>query len=249
MRLLKVFTAFILGVIVLSLTAPAYAKQGIDLQLEQQVLQILHQHPEAILQAVQDYEAQQEAAQEQTRQLTLDRLKTHPQELMGTAPVLGEQVAPIMLVEFSDFQCPFCAQASEVLQRFIKKHQGEVRLVYKHYPLPFHPEAMPAAQAAWAAQQQGKFWEFHDALFSSQGQLGENLYQSIARKLGLNLKQFEQDRILAVRAIEEDVLLAEQIRITGTPFLVMNGQVLLGADLAQLEEALLGQSNQPEESS
>jgi protein-disulfide isomerase len=115
---------------------------------------------------------------------------------------------------------------------------------YKHFPITSnHPEALPAAQAAWAAQQQGKFWEYHDALFTNQKQLGEALYLDIAKNLNLNLQKFNSDRKLAITAIKEDIQLAEKLGIMGTPFLVINTENYTGAIQASEIEKILAQAN------
>ena len=122
------------------------------------------------------------------------------------------------------------------------KHGDEVTLVYKHFPLfTIHPQALPAAKASWAAQQQGKFWDYYDALFEQQDNLGEDFYIELAEDLDLDMEQFERDRNSrnADLAIEKDMELAQEIGIQGTPLFIFNGQVFSGAiPLSTLEEAL-----------
>jgi protein-disulfide isomerase len=124
----------------------------------------------------------------------------------------------------------------------MKTRQDQVTLVYKHFPLTqIHPEALPAAQASWAAQQQGKFWEYQNALFTQQSQLGEALYPAIAKQLNLNLEKFNRDRESpeAKAAIAQDIQLGESLGISGTPFFVMNGETFSGAvELSKIEEVL-----------
>jgi len=182
----------------------------------------------------------QQAKQEQARREFLTQMQTNPRQVIGQSPTKGAMAQSIVLVEFSDFQCPFCARASETIRAFMAKHGDEVTFVYKHFPLTsIHDQALPAAQAAWAAQQQGKFWEFHDALFAEQDQLGEDLYQAIAKRLSLDLARFERDRARAIPAIQPDIDLAEALGLSGTPVLVMNGEVLTGAvALTDLEAVL-----------
>lgn len=195
--------------------------------LEEQVLQIIRDHPEVIIESVQTYQQDQEQAQQQAQQAALQRLK--PKVLVGKSPTIGAQNSPNLLVEFSDFQCPFCAQAAADVQDFLQQHPGGFTFTYKHLPIQsIHDQALPAAQAAWAAQQQGKFWPYHDALFSRQDELGDGLYTEIAQQLQLDLGQFDRDRnsSAAVKAINADLALAEKIGITGTPFFALNGQVL-----------------------
>jgi protein-disulfide isomerase len=162
--------------------------------------------------------------------------------LIGDSPTLGNPDASVVLLEFSDFQCPYCARAKEQISTFTVAHQEEVLLVFKHLPLTnIHPEALPAAQAAWAAGQQGKFWEFHDALFAQQESLGEDLYLKTAQTLGLNLEQFNRDRTseMAQAAIAKDLALASELQLTGTPTFIMNELLIPGAVPAEfLSEAL-----------
>ncbi|EKQ68926.1 protein-disulfide isomerase [Leptolyngbyaceae cyanobacterium JSC-12] len=211
-------------------------------QLREQVLQIIRENPEVILEAVQSYQRQQREQEQKARQSALQQLKANPQAWLGSSPVKGAKNGSIILVEFSDFQCPFCARANTILKQFMEKHGNTVMLVYKHLPLTsIHPEALPAAKASWAAGQQGKFWEFHDALFINQKQLGDALYAQIARSLKLDMQKFDRDRNspAATAAIQQDLALADALGIDGTPFFIMNGEVLAGAvSLADLEATM-----------
>jgi protein-disulfide isomerase len=245
------------GLLLLSLTLltwslPAQAASKVSPLVEEQVLQIIRNHPEQVLQiirnhpevileSVQAYQQEQQQEQlKQIRQVFLQALENNPKVVIRESPTTGASDLKILLVEFSDFQCPYCAQASKTIKEFMAKHQDEVTLVYKHFPLtPIHPEAMPAAKAAWAAGQQGKFWEYHDALFSQQDKLGEQLYLATAKSLNLDLEKFDRDRANADAAIEEDIRLAQTLRLSGTPFFVLNGEALSGAvQLSDFEEAL-----------
>ncbi|MBF2028275.1 MAG: thioredoxin domain-containing protein [Oscillatoriales cyanobacterium C42_A2020_001] len=233
-----------LGIVLSSRWLPV-AQAGaseISPQLREQVLQIIRENPEVILEAVQAYQRQQREQEQKARQSALQQLKTKPQALIGASPVKGAKDGKIVLIEFSDFQCPFCAQANSTLKQFMEKHGNTVALVYKHLPLTsIHPEALPAAKAAWAAGQQGKFWEFHEALFTNQKQLGNSLYTQIAQSLKLDLQKFDRDRNspAAAAAIQQDLELADALGIDGTPFFIMNGEVLTGAvSLADLEATM-----------
>lgn len=231
------------GLVVGSRWLPEHAGAAeVSPQLKEQVLQIIRENPEVILEAVQAYQQKQREQDQQARQSVLNRAKANPQAVIGASPTKGAKNGKVVLVEFSDFQCPFCARANTTLKQFMAKHGNSVTLVYKHLPLTsIHPEALPAAKAAWAAGQQGKFWEFHDALFTNQKQLGEALYRETAKSLGLDLQKFDRDRASqsANAAIEQDLALAEALGIDGTPFFIMNGSVMAGAvSLADLEAAL-----------
>ena len=235
--------------LVLVYAPPADAANRISSQLEQQILQVIREHPEALIESVQAYQQKQQAQIQQAQQAFVRQMKTNPEEVIGESPTTGSPESKILLVEFSDFECPYCAQAHKTLKQFMAKHKDEVTLVYKHFPLTsIHPQAMPAATAAWAAQQQGKFWEYQDALFTHQKQLGEPLYLDIAENLNLDIEKFKRDRqsraltgepSYADTAIEKDIQLAERLGLSGTPFFVMNGQTLSGAlQLSDMENVL-----------
>ena len=231
-----------------SIPTQAGNAQPTDAQLEAKVLQIIRNHPEVVLESVQAYQQKKQAQQQQSQKAFVEGMKANPKSVIGASPATGAPDQKIVLLEFSDFQCPYCAKAHQTLKQFMATHQNQVTLVYKYLPLTkIHPEAMPAAKAAWAASQQGKFWEFYDALFTQQEKLGEPLYAATAKALNLDLKRFDQDRNseAASAAIKKDMDMAEQLGVTGTPFLVMNGEPVSGAaELADLE-GLLAKVSKP----
>jgi protein-disulfide isomerase len=250
-RTLELTSLLLLSLALLTWSLPAQAASEISPQLEEQVLQVIRNHPdqvlqivrshpEVILESVQAYQQQQQQQLQQIRQAFSQALETDPKVVIRESPTTGATDIKVVLVEFSDFQCPYCAEAHKTIQQFMAKHQDEVTLVYKHFPLtPIHPQAMPAAKAAWAALQQGKFWEYHDALFSQQDKLGEEFYLATAKSLNLDLEKFERDKTIADSAIEEDIRLAETLGLSGTPFFVLNGEAFSGAvQLSDLENAL-----------
>jgi protein-disulfide isomerase len=221
--------------LILSWSLPAQAANQINPQIEQQVLQIIREHPEALLESLEAYRQQIQQKIRQTQQAFLTDLKNDPAKVIAGSPTTGASKAKTLIVEFSDFQCPYCAEAHKTLKNLLDKHQHDVNLVYKNFPITqIHSQAMPAAKAAWAASQQGKFWEYHNALFANQNQLGEKLYLNIAKDLKLNLPLFEQDRRIADTAINQDIKLAEALGVSGTPFFVINSETFSGA--AQLSE-------------
>ena len=233
-------TGLVLCIAFLGWSLPAQAANRITPQLEEEVLQIILNHPEVILESIQAYQQQQQQQQEQARQTFLQDIKNNPKALIGESPTNGAAESKIVLIEFSDFQCPYCAKADQTLKQFMAKHQNEVTLVYKHFPLTsIHPQALSAAKAAWAANQQGKFWQYNDALFTQQDKLGEELYLEIAQNLNLDLEQFNRDRNVADTAITQDMQLAEKLGVTGTPFFVMNEEIFSGAmQLSNMEKVL-----------
>lgn len=224
----------------LSWAMPALAV--VDSQFEAQVLEVVRAHPEVILESVQRYEQQQQAQRQQAQAAVLQPYRTNPRAIIGQSPVLGAPQRQIVLVEFSDFQCPYCARVHDTLRQFMTDHHQQVTLVYKHYPLSqIHPQAMTAAKAAWAAGQQGRFWDYHDRLFANQTQLGEDLYVALARQLHLDEQRFNTDRTSqrAAQAIQSDMQLGDRLGIQGTPFFLMNGVPFSGAiSLGELESRL-----------
>jgi protein-disulfide isomerase len=213
-----------------SCSNPVSADNQISPELEKQILEVIRKHPEAIIESVDKYQRDQQAKQSQEREKTIKQIAGNPNAIVGKSPKRG--TGKTVLIEFSDFQCPYCAKAHTNVQQFISKRSTDVTLVYKHLPLTqIHPEAQPAAQDAWAAQQQNKFWEFHDALFANQDQLSNEFYQATAKKLGLDLARFDRDRQspAAKSAIEADVKLAQSLELNGTPAFIMNGQLFTGA--------------------
>ncbi|MGF1458073.1 MAG: DsbA family protein [Leptolyngbyaceae cyanobacterium] len=152
--------------------------------------------------------------------------------LVGESPTKGNPEAEIVLLEFSDFQCPYCSQATPEVDAFVAAHANDVLLVFKHFPLTsIHPEALPAALAAWAAGQQEQFWAFHDALFANQTDLSEDLYLEIAADLGLDIEQFNRDRDseAAKQAVARDLALAQELQLRSTPTFVMDDLLIPGA--------------------
>lgn len=215
-----------------------------DAKFKEQVLQVIRENPEVILESVRDHQKKQQQSQDGARNSFLQALKTRPAEIVAQSPVKGARDGKTVLIEFSDFQCPYCAKAGESLKQLLEKFPNRLTLVYKHFPLTsIHAEALPAAKAAWAAGQQGKFWDYHDALFAQQDKLSDSFYKEVADTLKLDTKKFESDRIsqAASDAVNQDLKLGEQIGVDGTPFLMLAGEKFSGnVQLADLE-ALLSQ--------
>lgn len=154
------------------------------------------------------------------------KLETPIKVAIGDSPVRGPKDAPMTLVEFSDFQCPYCGQAQPMLKELEAKYKGKMKLVFKNFPLTqAHENAMPAALAAWAAQQQGKFFEYHDLLFQRQKDLQESTLVATAKDVKLDLNRFNKDRTSAQAkaAIEKDMQLGILLNVQSTPTLIFNG--------------------------
>jgi protein-disulfide isomerase len=150
---------------------------------------------------------------------------------LGGAPVKGPKSAPVTVVAFSDFQCPFCSRAVPTLKEIEDKYPGKVRIAFKHLPLDFHNNAKIAAEASMAANEQGKFWEYHDKLFQNQQQLDRPSLEKYAQELGLNMGKFKAalDSGKFKKQVEDDARLAGQVGASGTPTFYVNGKQLVGA--------------------
>jgi protein-disulfide isomerase len=151
-------------------------------------------------------------------------------EIKG-APMKGAKDAPVTIVQWSDFQCPFCSRVEPTVAKVMDEYKGKVRVVWRDLPLPFHPNAMPSAIAARAAGEQGKFWEMHDKLFADQQHEDRATFEKYAGELGLNLDKFKAalDAQKGKEAIEADAAAGGKIGARGTPAFFINGKFLSGA--------------------
>jgi len=166
-------------------------------------------------------------------------------------PVQGLPSAPVSLVLFSDFQCPYCKEMSETIKEVIKNYGKKVRLVFRQMPLTsIHPYAQKAAEASLCAAAQGHFWEMHDLLFADQGNLGEKDLKQRAGKLGLDTDAFSKclDGKRYAAQVREDVRAGSSAGVDGTPALFVNGRYLNGnrpyEDIADVIDEELGGKKQ-----
>ena len=140
---------------------------------------------------------------------------------LGDSPFLGKADAKVAIVEWSDFQCPYCARATPLLTEVQKKYPNDVKIIFKHFPLSFHQAARPAAIASVAAQEQGKFWEMHDALFENQRSLTAGNMEEIAEKAGLDMDRFRKDMEANKSAYDKrvtaDFTHGQSVTVRGTP--------------------------------
>jgi protein-disulfide isomerase len=159
---------------------------------------------------------------------------------LSRAPVDGDAKAEITLIEFSDFQCPFCKESQQLLKALRERYGKRLRVAFLHYPLQMHPEARPAARAAWAAGRQGKFWQYHDGLFERQNELGDAFYVRLAGDLGLDIERFNRDRASAEaeQALLADIRQGEKVPVEGTPTFVVNGVPTPNVPLPLFEEVI-----------
>ena len=157
-----------------------------------------------------------------------DKVESVP---VDRAPSRGAAWAPITIVEFADYQCPFCARAEANLHAVEQAHPGDVRVVFKNLPLPFHDHARAMAKAAVAADAQGRFWPMHDRLFALTGVVDRAAFDGVARDLGLDVARFDRDMddpSLDAR-IDADNADATALAVTGTPTFFVNGHRVTGA--------------------
>ena len=214
---LNIITIAVIAIVALNLINNESKKN-----FEKQVLEVLKKNPLI---------AGQKPAPPSEEDQLKDALANKVQIDLGNTPVLGKPDAAIMIVVFSDFQCPFSKRGAETINSLKQKYGDKLNFVYKNLPLPFHPEAMPSARAALAASKQGKFYEYHDKLFENQTQLGEDTYVKIAQELGLNMEKFNTDR--NSKEIEDQIKKeseqANSLGFNGTPGFALNGVKILGA--------------------
>ncbi|MBI5944695.1 MAG: DsbA family protein [Chloroflexi bacterium] len=148
-------------------------------------------------------------------------------------PGIGPEDAPIVIVEFSDFQCPFCKRfQDETAKQLLAAYPGKIRFVYRHLPLTsIHPEAFPSAEASMCANEQNAFWEYHDKIFENQDKLGRELYMQIASDLNLGVTAFENclNTGKYKDLVQQDSDFAINLGVQSTPTFFINGLALVGA--------------------
>ncbi len=177
----------------------------------------------------------QEKAMKDQQAKSMEELETqfkNPVKIdVAASPVRGPAGAKVTIIEFSDFQCPYCKRASETMNQVMKAYPNDVKVVFKQLPLSFHPQAEKAAKAALAAMKQGKFWEMHDLLFEKQAELKDDLYVELAKQLKLDVEKFKTDYASPEieKTIKAESDLGAQNGIQGTPGFFVNGVAVKGA--------------------
>jgi protein-disulfide isomerase len=186
------------------------------------------------------------------RQALLDRLKKNepvkillePKRVVvdsGGHPALGAKDAPVTIVEFTDFQCPYCKATETTLKQLRDKYGDKIRLVHMDFPLPFHSHALDAANAARCANDQGKFWQYRDSLFANQSKLAPVDLKATAKTLGLNSTEFDAcfDKAKYDSQIKSDQAAGEKVGVDGTPAFFIDGRPLTGAQPTSKFEELI----------
>jgi protein-disulfide isomerase len=150
---------------------------------------------------------------------------------IGSSPTRGPAEAVVTLVEFTDFQCPFCARVTGTLDQLQREYPKQIRRVFKHFPLPMHPQSREAHRAAAAAGEQGKFWEMHEKIFAQPNAVDRKTLTSHASALALDVAKFEKalDSPQVEERVQDDIDEGQRIGVRGTPTFVINGRVFSGA--------------------
>jgi protein-disulfide isomerase len=189
----------------------------------------------------------------------IDRLKSRtiikialeqPREAVkAVGAALGPESAPVELIEFSDFECPYCRRAAPIVKQVLEAYGNRVRLVYRHYPLAQHPNARPAAEAALCANDQGKFWPYHDRLFADLPKIGEADLKQFAKDLGLDAERFNTcvDSRTFRDAVDADVTAGQAAGVGGTPAFFINGRPLLGGPTFDAFKRIIDEELEPKQ--
>ena len=162
-------------------------------------------------------------------------------QVEAKGPARGPEGAKVTIVEFSDFECPFCSKAEETVSQVMEKYAGKVRLVFRHFPLSFHPHAPKAAEAAMCANDQGKFWEMHKQLFANQKGLSVEELKQHAAAVGLDKAKFDDclDTGKMKAIVDADTKAGGDVGVTGTPAFFINGKLISGAQpMAEFEKII-----------
>lgn len=160
---------------------------------------------------------------------------------VGSSPIRGKKDAPVTIVEFSDYQCPFCSRAEPLMDEALEKYPDDLRLVFKQFPLTsIHPNALPASKAALAAGKQGKYWEMHKKLFENNRALGAEDLKKYAGELGLDVAQWEKDMNSkeVQDQINEEMGQARTAGVRGTPTIFVGGRQLQNRSVEGIKDLI-----------
>lgn len=195
------------------------------------ILQVIKDNPKLIYETVNSY-VREERRNAQAKQMEANFKNRITDINVGPGnPAKGPANALITIIEYTDFQCPYCKRGADAAYELLKIYPEKVKVVFKNNPLAFHKQALPAAKAALAANKQGKFWEYHDLLFEKPSELKEELFVKYAENLKLDMEKFNKDRNSEeiAKQIESDMADAKAHKFTSTPIFVVNGVVVRGA--------------------
>lgn len=213
---------FVTAVLALALVAPGCAQKS-DIE----AVQTTQKEILAKLEKIEKDIAARPAAPAAAQRPQVDPNKVY-EIPVGNSAVRGPKDAPVTIVMFSDFQCPFCAQSAPIVDDVLKAYPNDVNFMMKQFPLKqIHPNAEPAARAAIAAGKQSKFWEMHDELYKNFRSLTPETIKGIAEKLSLDMAKFEADMSsdAAKKQVEEELALGAKSDVRGTPSFFINGKI------------------------
>ncbi len=160
----------------------------------------------------------------------------------ASGPSMGPETAKVTIVTFSDFQCPYCSRMVEPMKELLEEYPGQVRLVYRHFPLDIHPQARLAAEASECVEEQGRFWEFHDLVFEHQAELAEEgKIQELASSAGVDVEAFTTclDEGRYSERVSEDLRAGRDAGVQGTPAFFVNGRPIYGAESLDVFRAMI----------
>lgn len=235
-----------------------------DGQFKDKLAKVLAENPEVLTEAIEknpdkfvtslqkaikDAQASMAKRREEEEKKQFEEFFENPlkPEISDAMASIGPDDAPIVLIEYSDFECPFCKRGYDTVNELLSRYEGKVKFIYKHLPLSFHPNAMPAAQyfEALKLQSDKLAFAFHDKIFDNQGALknGEKFLKKIAKEVGANMSKLEKDikseKVMA--RIQADLKEAEKFGIQGTPGFVLNGVPIKGAYPVDEFERIIGE--------
>ncbi len=207
-----------------------------DNQARQQVVQALQQQQQVAL----SEELRKELFAAAGVEILLDPPRVDVKITKDT-PVRGPSDAPIVLVEYTDYQCPYCSRVQPTITALLERYEGQIKHVFKDLPLPIHAEAELAGQAAHCAGDQGKFWELHDWLFANQRAINIEAMSTAAGQIGMDTDLFRAciDQGTHAETVRADAMEARSFGITGTPGFLINGRVLTGAQPIEAFEKVI----------
>ncbi|MFI5350279.1 MAG: DsbA family protein [Elusimicrobiota bacterium] len=233
-----------LSLLIASPSLAALSREDLQKALEKNpdlVLQALKKADKAaffelVMEAQHEYQDKKQAEEEEKQKAELEEAFKNPYkpEIDANTRIRGDKNAPVTLVEYSDFQCPYCGRGFQTVEAVREKYGAKVRFIYKHLPLvAIHPNALPAAKwlEAVAIQDPNKAWIFHDTMFKNQSSLSEDFYKKTVKSLGLDVEKAAKDAQSQAVAdkIEADTKEAKEFGFTGTPGFLINGIPLRGA--------------------
>ncbi|MGZ3790330.1 MAG: DsbA family protein [Bacteriovorax sp.] len=250
--------------LVVFLSAALLASCTSDEKLKQQITKILKDDPKVLTEAIEKHpaefiEALQKAAKNAQEEMGKRREEDEKKkleesfdkplvaEIRKDESIRGPKDAPLTLVEYSDFECPFCSRGYETVQALLKKYDGKIRFIYKHLPLSFHEQAMISARyyEAVRMQDEKKAFAFHDEVFKNQRKLknGEAFLQATAKQVGADMARLKKDlnSEAITKRIEEDQKEAGSFGMQGTPGFIINGVPVRGAYPAEYFDNIIGE--------